>query len=241
MDRFYYSRGEYINMGKILIVEDDKEINLLLRDFLKNQGYNIAAVDNGLAALSVLRDESDISLVLLDIKLPFQSGDMVLKKLREFSDIPVIVVSAKDMVQTKIEVLRMGADDYITKPFDLDELLVRVETVLRRTEQKVLPASKGFFVYKNIRLEVESKSVWVNKNYVSLTAKEYQILFLLLKNQSKLFSKANLYESVWDELYCNEDNTLKVHISNLRNKIKKYDDKEEYIETIWGMGYRLKI
>ena len=174
--------------------------------------------------------------------LPYQSGDMVLKKMREFSKLPVIVLSAKDTVQTKIDVIRLGADDYITKPFDLDEVAVRIEAVLRRAgqgaEQKT-SAHPVRLTFKQMVLDCEAKTVTVNGHKLELTGKEYGILELLLKNQTKLYSKANLFESVWNEPYYAEDNTLKVHMSNIRNKIKKYDE-EEYIETIWGMGYKLK-
>lgn len=223
-------------MAKILVIEDDKEINKLVCEYLSTVGYDMLSEFNGMAGLSTLRMREDINLVLLDLMLPFQSGDVVLKKLREFSQIPVIVLSAKDTVQTKIDVIRMGADDYITKPFDLDEVLVRIEAVLRRYGMTDCSANISF---KNMTLDEEAKAISVNGNRLELTSKEYCILELFLKNQTKLFSKVNLFESVWNEPYFAEDNTLKVHMSNIRNKIKKYDD-EEYIETIWGMGYKLK-
>lgn len=226
-------------MKKILIAEDDREINELMCRYLSTQGYQVLSAFNGLTALQMLREQRDISMILLDIMLPFQSGDMVLKKLRGFSDIPVIIVSAKDMVQTKVDIIRMGADDYITKPFDLDELSVRIEAVLRRTGYKEQAETEKCIHYKNLVMHNDSKSIYINNNRLDLTGKEYGILELLLKNPTKLFSKANLFESVWGEPYLSEDNTLKVHMSNIRSKIKQYDD-EEYIETVWGMGYRLK-
>lgn len=252
-------------MAKILVIEDDKEINKLICEYLSTVGYDMLSEFHGMAGLSTLRVREDINLVLLDLMLPFQSGDVVLKKLREFSQVPVIILSAKDTVQTKIDVIRMGADDYITKPFDLDEVVVRIEAVLRRygaaaysnnTECDNMKDRDSFrgesdtsgnrrsgsgvvITFKNMTLNEEAKTITVNGNKLELTSKEYRILELLLKNQSKLFSKVNLFESVWNEPYFAEDNTLKVHMSNIRNKIKKYDD-EEYIETIWGMGYKLK-
>ena len=121
-------------MKKILTAEDDREINRLICEYLSSQGYETLSALNGLDAVRIVREQSDLSLLILDLMLPFQSGDMVLQKIREFSDIPVIVVSAKSETRSKIDLIRMGADDYITKPFDLDELLVRVEAVLRRYE-----------------------------------------------------------------------------------------------------------
>lgn len=227
-------------MAKILIAEDDKEINRLLSEFLRNQGYNIISAFNGLEANSILQQAEDISLVLLDLMLPYKSGDMILSELRQTSDKPVIIISAKDAVRTKIELIHMGADDYITKPFDLDEIFVRIEAVLRRVGRMPDENSNRILEHKDLVMDCDSKTVTVNKNILVLTGKEYAILYLMLKNKTKLFSKANLFESVWNEPYFNSDNTLKVHMSNLRNKIKQYAPDDEYIETVWGMGYRLK-
>lgn len=225
---------------KILIVEDDKEINRLLCEYLQSRNYEVINTANGLSALTMLRDRSDIALVLLDLMLPLHSGDVVLKKLREFSEVPVIVLSAKDMVQTKIDLIRMGADDYMTKPFDLDEVEARIEAVLRRLGESAKADGREKLQYKELIMDCRAKRVTVKGNVVALTSKEYGLLELLLRNPTKLFSKANLFESVWNEPYFNEDSTLKVHMSNLRSKIKQYAHDEEYIETIWRMGYRLK-
>ena len=233
-------------MPKLLVIEDDREINHLICAYMAEAGYEMLSASNGLEGLAMLERIKDIDLCLLDLMLPMKSGDRVIARLREFSEVPVIVLSAKDTIQTKIDLFRMGADDYITKPFDLDELLVRVEAVLKRTayragagenlkqEQK----SGQSYSYKNLVLDDQAKIVRVNGNKLDLTVKEYGILKLLLENPKKLFSKANLFESVWNETYYPEDNALKVHMSNLRTKIKKYDDRE-YIETVWGMGYKL--
>lgn len=226
-------------MAKILVVEDDREINHLLCTYLKSQGYEAVSAKNGLEALNLFHCAADISLVLLDIMLPLKSGDSVLQRLREQSKVPVIMISAKDMVQTKIDVMRMGADDYITKPFDLDEVLVRIEAVLRRSGVKEAPAIKEMLVFKELTLNPVSGEVTLNGHAVTLTGKEYRILELMLKNPTKLFSKANLFESVWNEPYFNTDTSLKVHMSNLRSKLKQFAE-EEYIETVYGMGYRLK-
>ncbi len=225
-------------MAKILLIEDDKEINALVCDYLTSLGHDVLSEQNGMTGLSSIRSHENLDLVLLDLMLPYQSGDMVLKKLREFSKLPVIILSAKDTVQTKIDVIRLGADDYITKPFDLDEVAVRIEAVLRRSGQHT-SSELSTYTFKNMVLDCNSKTVTVSNQKLDLTSKEYSILELLLKNPNKLYSKANLFESVWNEPYYAEDNTLKVHVSNLRNKIKKHDP-DEYIETIWGMGYKLK-
>ncbi len=226
-------------MKKILAVEDDKEINRLICDYLSDSGYATISAENGLDAIRIIRETADLDLVILDLMLPFKSGDMVLQNIREFSDIPVIIVSAKSTVQSKIDAIRMGADDYITKPFDLDELLVRVEAVLRRSKGNTSAENTPLLTYKNLSLDRNSGTATVCGNPLVLTSKEYAILELMLLNPKKLFSKSNLFESVWHEPYFKEDTTVKVHMSNIRNKLKKLDNSQEYIETVWGMGYKL--
>ncbi len=227
-------------MKKILIAEDDKEINRLICEYLSSQGYETLSALNGLDAVRIVHEQSELSLLILDLMLPFQSGDLVLEKIRNFSDIPVIVVSAKSETLSKINLIRMGADDYITKPFDLDELLVRVEAVLRRYEGN---ASKNdepkSLTYKKLTLDLTSGTANVCGNTLTLTVKEFAILVLMLKTPAKLWSKANLFESVWGENYLSDDSTVKVHMSNIRSKLKKLDPDNDYIETVWGMGYRL--
>lgn len=229
-------------MKKILTAEDDKEINRLICEYLFAQGYEPLSALNGLDAVRIVREQSDLSLLILDLMLPFQSGDMVLQKIREFSDIPVIVVSAKSETRSKIELIRMGADDYISKPFDLDELLVRVEAVLRRYEGNAHKKTEPkILTYKNLTLDQTSGTAAVSGNTLTLTSKEFAILALMLDYPAKLRSKANLFESVWGENYLSDENTVKVHMSNIRQKLKKLDPDNEYIETVWGMGYRLVI
>lgn len=226
-------------MKKILTAEDDNEINRLICEYLSLQGYDTLSAHNGLDAVRIVREHNDLSLLILDLMLPFQSGDMVLQKIREFSDIPVIVVSAKSETRSKIDLIRMGADDYLTKPFDLDELLVRAEAVLRRYEGNSHKQTEEMLTYKNLVLDITSGTATICGEALTLTSKEFAILELMLGNSSKLWSKANLFESVWGENYLNDDNTVKVHMSNIRAKLKKLDPDNEYIETVWGMGYRL--
>ncbi|MBQ6170505.1 MAG: response regulator transcription factor [Ruminococcus sp.] len=226
-------------MKKILTAEDDREINRLICEYLASQGYETLSALNGLDAVRMVREQEDISLLILDLMLPFQSGDMVLTKIREFTDIPVIVVSAKSDTRSKIDLIRMGADDYLTKPFDLDELLVRVEAVLRRYDAKSAQDEVKLLTCKNLTLDVTAGTVIVCGSVMSLTSKEFSILELMLQSPRKLWSKANLFESVWGESYISDDKTVKVHMSNIRQKLKKLDPDNEYIETVWGMGYRL--
>ena len=227
-------------MKKILVAEDDKEINRLICKYLSRHSYDMVSALNGLDAVRTVREQNDISLMILDLMLPFQSGDMVLHKIREFSDIPVIVVSAKSEIRSKIELIKMGADDYMTKPFDLDELLVRVEAVLRRYEVTMVKTEENLkLTYKNLVLDITAGIDYVNGAMLNFTSKEFAILELMLMNQGKLFSKANLFESIWGEPYFGDDKTINVHMSNIRNKLKQFDEDNKYIETVWGMGYRL--
>ena len=225
---------------RILIAEDDKEINRLVSEFLNGQGYETISVFTGLDAVNKVREEKALSLLILDLMLPFQSGDMVLQKIRQFSQLPVIVVSAKSEITSKVSLIKMGADDYMTKPFDLDELLVRIEAVLRRYSGTASGEGQAKVLkFKNLILDVTAGTASVCGNMLTLTGKEFAILELMLENPTKLWSKANLFESIWGDMYLGDDNTIKVHMSNIRSKIKKFDAEQEYIETVWGMGYRL--
>lgn len=221
-------------MERILIIEDEKDMNHLLAQTLQNSGYETVSVWNGMDGIRTLRAEH-FDLVLLDLMLPYKSGDEVLRELRTESDIPVIVISAKDMVGTKIDLLTLGADDYITKPFDLGEVTARVVSNLRRYTKKEI---KQQITYKELVLDRSAKTIMMNGMNLDLTYKEYLMLELFLQYPNKVFSKSNLYETIWGYEYLGDDNVIKTHISNLRNKMKKLSETE-YIETVWGLGYRL--
>ena len=224
-------------MSRILIIEDSADINALLAETLVSAGFETESAFDGLsgrkAALSGRYD-----LIITDIMLPYVCGDEILRKLRETSSLPVIVISAKDTVSTKIDLLRMGADDYITKPFDLGEVVARVENALRRSGGQTA-ASGQVLRYKDIELDCSDMRITVAGEEVKCTAKETQILEMLLRNPDKVFTKANIYESVWQEDYLGDDNAVKTHISNLRSKLEKLSPGSRYIETVWGLGYRL--
>ena len=208
----------------------------MLAEALTDAGYQTKSAYTGTDGLNEIKD-AGIDLVLLDIMIPYKSGDQVLKEMRTFSDIPVIVISAKDMIGTKIDLLKLGADDYITKPFDLGEVIARAESNLRRSRQYF--TKNNTIQYKDMTLNIDTKRVTLNGKELELTAKEYEILELLVRNKGKVFTKANLYETVWGSEYLGDDNSVKTHISNLRNKLKKASPDQEYIETVWGLGYRL--
>jgi DNA-binding response OmpR family regulator len=167
--------------------------------------------------------------------LPQKTGEEVLRDVRKVSSTPAIVLSAKDQVINRIELLRLGADDYISKPFDIDEVILRIEAVLRRTKNS---ADTPVIEYKDLRLDKESKRVFFKNDEITVTGMEYSILELFLENPNKVFSKRNLFESITGEAYMSDDNTMNVHMSNIRKKIAKYTG-EPYIDTVYGMGYRL--
>lgn len=221
-------------MERILIVEDEKDVNRLLAQALQDNGYETVSVYNGLDVINIL-SEGQFGMVLLDLMLPYKSGDEVLKDIRNISDIPVIVISARDMVRTKVDLLAAGADDYITKPFDLEEMAARVASNIRRYNSK---EEVKKITYKELVLDEEAKLITVNGQELVLTAKEYQMFSLFIKYPNKVFSKANLYETIWGEEYLGDDNVIKTHISNIRNKTRTAGGAE-YIETVWGLGYRL--
>ncbi len=221
-------------MKKITIIEDDTDIRNMITKFLINQKYEVCSAPNGKEGIELCKRILP-DIIILDLMLPALSGDNVLKQLRTFTNIPVIVVSAKTMVQSKIDLLRMGADDYMTKPFNLYELLARIEANLKRS----VPASQKedlHLRYKDI--EIENCTVYIKGTMVQFTSTELAILILLLQYPQKIFSKQNLYESIWQEEYAYDNDTINTHISNIRKKIKRYTDTD-YIETVWGIGYKL--
>lgn len=221
--------------ARIAVIEDDKEINSILVKILTENGYEAVPAFDGSSALKMLKKDS-FDLILMDLMLPYMNGETLLYELRKLSDTPVIVISAKSMMETKLEVLRLGADDYIIKPFDINEVIVRIEVVLRRIQ-----ATGGGDILSSGKLKLniaEKRAEWDGKP-VNLTAKEISLLELFLKNPKKTYTKAELYETVWNDVYYYEDNTVNVHVSNLRSKLKKVSG-QDHIETVWGIGYRLR-
>ena len=229
-----------MSKGSILIVEDYKEISQMLADFLTAHEYDVECAYDGRRASELLKNHT-YSIVLMDLMLPYKSGDVLIGELREKSQTPVIVLSAKSQVETRLEVLRMGADDYILKPFDLDEVLVRIEVVLRRSGSALKDEKKEESVLccGDLKLYTEQHRVTYGQQNIALTAKEMHLLQLFLQQPERTYTKANLYEAVWNDVYYYEDNTINVHLSNLRSKLKKATG-QEFVETVWGIGYRLK-
>lgn len=225
-------------MQKILIVEDDTNINHLLLEALSKAGYSCDQAFSGTEAKLLLNmQEHSYALVLLDLMLPGATGEEVLKEIRNKGKLPVIVLTAKDSLDEKVEVLTGGADDYITKPFEIREVLARISVQLRHMEDK--KTAEHFFSYKEMRLDKDAFQVSIDGKALSqITKQEFAILELLLRNPKQVFSKEDIFEYAWDEPYMGETKTLDVHISNIRKKIREVAS-DEYIETVWGIGYRL--
>ena len=234
------------NSKEVLIVEDDREIRALLANFLSEKNMAVTEASDGNEAYSFIMNKS-FDIILLDMMLPFKTGDELIKLIRsdkcreENTYTPVIVISAKTEIDTRLETITSGADDYITKPFDLNEVYVRIEALLRRSEGGEYAGNKksGILEALGITYNISDNEVTFDGRPIRLTAKEMKLLLLFMQNPKKTFSKANLYKSVWEDEYIYEDNTINVHMSNLRKKLMDAAGRE-IIETVWGIGYRLK-
>lgn len=229
----------------ILVVEDDEDINNLVTTILTKNGYKVTSAYSGSEAeLRISIEEFD--LVILDLMLPGITGEDIIAKVRETKEMPIIVISAKAGLEDRIQVLNIGADDYITKPFQIEEILARVNSQLRRykkythqNDQKSKESLTGSCQYKNLTLNVDTRDAFVNGNPVSFTVHEFDILLLLINNPNKVYSRESLYESIWKNGYYGEDNTVNVHISNIRKKLDALDNETEYIKTVWGIGFKI--
>lgn len=230
----------------ILIVEDDNDISQMLKELLEQNGYETAQAFSGTESLLYIEKKQPRAMIL-DLMLPGMNGEELLIKIKkEYPFIPVLISSAKEETKTRVAMLRAGADDYITKPFDTEELLARLEAVLRRAayvrdgQREGAEAEKKKLQYKDIVMEPEDFKVTVSGEEIRLTRREFLILELMMKNPGKVFTKSNIYESVWNEEFLGEDNAVNVHISNIRQKIAKIKKEENYIETVWGIGFKMK-
>ena len=220
-------------MKHILVIEDDNDINNLICETLHRENMNCTAAYSGTEGLLYIK-QNQYDLVLLDLMLPGKTGEEVLKEIRKISDTAVIVVSAKDELDNKVDLLVNGADDYMTKPFQIKELAARVQVQLRRKDKS---GSSSLIIYKDMKLDKNNHNVMVNEQEIRLTRQEFSILELLISNPKKVYSKQEIYEYAWDDYYIGEDKTLNVHISNIRNKVKQVTN-EDYIETVWGIGFK---
>lgn len=222
----------------ILVVEDDQDINGLINKILIKNGFNVRQAFSRTEAKMCL-DMFDFQLVILDLMLPGMTGEEIIEEIRKKKNMPIIVISAKTSSEDKVNALRLGADDFVTKPFEALEVVARVEAQLRRYTRFSKSDEDKTLIYKEIELDREEVRVTVKGQELQLTAKEFAILELLMSNPKKVFTKANLFEHVWNEEFFGDDNTVNVHMSNLRNKIDSIDKDNDYIKTVWGIGFKL--
>ncbi|WP_440897085.1 response regulator transcription factor [Amphibacillus sp. Q70] len=242
MDLYYTIEGMKKMPTKILVVEDDRETNQLLCKYLRKEMFQVFPAYTGEEAFQKLSTDS-IELVLLDLMLPGIDGFEILRKIRSTKNIPVIIISAKDENEDKIIGLSLGSDDYITKPFNMSEVIARVKAQLRRFTQYNLYGNnhtENSLKHGNIVLDLNAYVVETGDNVISLREKELQILKLLMSNPKKVFTKEHLFETIWGEPYLNTDeNKIMVQIRRLREKIEEDPSNPQFIQTVWGIGYKL--
>lgn len=224
---------------KVLIVEDESDINELLVKILEEAEYQTVQAFSGTEA-KLLLEKNVPDLILLDLMLPGISGEELLHDIRENKhyNVPVLILSAKNSLGDKVSLLKDGADDYITKPFEPEEVVARVQSALRRIGKE--SSSKRILTYKDLQLDPQARKVKIDGTELELTVHEYDILYLFIQNPEKVYSRESLYELVWHGGYYGENNTVNVHVSNLRKKLKEAGSKEDYIQTVYGIGFKLQ-
>lgn len=227
--------------NKILLVEDDAEISEILKNYLMTENYEVVCAADGEEACEVF-DKDSFSLVLLDLMIPKINGMEVMQHIRANSFVPIIIVSAKDTEADKALGLGLGADDYITKPFSVVEVLARIKANIRRTEQYSslsAPDDPEILSAGDLLLNLTDYTVSKAGKKIELTAKEFEILKMLMQNPKKVYTKEQLYSLVWKDSYLGDENAVNVHISRLRSKIEDDSRSPHYILTVWGIGYKL--
>lgn len=229
-------------MSKILIIEDSADINNLIGEALKKAGYEYRQAFSGTEGLLCASVEQ-FDLVVMDLMMPGMSGEELLPKLREKQNIPVIILSAKDGLDSKLSLFDAGAEDYMTKPFEVAELIARIGVRLKRVssswESECRQGGGKKLTLKNLTLNPEGFCGEIDGEKIALTKQEFKILELLLSNPRRVFSKQDIYTYAWEDYYVGEDKTINMHISNIRKKLKAVSE-EEYIETVWGIGFKAK-
>ena len=229
-------------MFNILVCDDDKEIVDAIDIYLSQEGYHILKAYDGLQAIEIMKKE-EVHLILLDIMMPNLDGIRATRKIRETSSVPIIMLSAKSEDVDKILGLNIGADDYITKPFNPLELIARVKSQLRRYTQLrnlATEEKEAVYVCGGLVVNYDLKTVTVDGEPVKLTPIEYNILVLLIKNQGKVFSIEQIYENIWNEEAIGADNTVAVHIRHIREKIEINPREPRYLKVVWGIGYKIE-
>ena len=225
---------------KILVVDDDKNICELLRLYLVKEGYNVTMVHDGGAALAEF-DKLHPDLVLLDVMMPGMDGYKVCEKIREQSDVPIILVTAKGDDYDRVMGLDIGADDYIVKPFNGDEVMARVRAVLRRMGRSESTEEKKILNISDLTVNIETYTVYVGAEKLPMTKKEVETMWILAGNPSKVFTRDNLLDSLWGQDYFGDSRTVDSHIKRLRAKLDKVPHPNWEIKTIWGLGYKFEL
>lgn len=228
-------------MTNILVCDDDKEIVEAIDIYLQQEGYHILKAYDGEQALEVLKN-NDVSLLIIDVMMPKLDGIRATLKIREESSIPIIILSAKSEDSDKILGLNIGADDYVTKPFNPLELVARVKSQLRRYTKLGNAAESDEAIYQvgGLVINDDLKEITVDGEVVKLTPIEYNILLLLVKNQGKVYSIDQIYENIWNEDAIGADNTVAVHIRHIREKIEINPKEPRYLKVVWGVGYKIE-
>jgi Response regulators consisting of a CheY-like receiver domain and a winged-helix DNA-binding domain len=228
-------------MAAVLVCDDDREIVDAIEIYLMQEGYKVYKAYDGEQAIRILKEE-DIHLLIMDVMMPRLDGIHATLKIREYSSIPIIILSAKSEDADKILGLNIGADDYVTKPFNPLELMARVKSNLRRytTLGNLNTENNALFQAGGLCINDETKEVTVDGESVKLTPIEYNILLLLVKNQGRVFSIDQIYESIWNEEAIGADNTVAVHIRHIREKIEIDPKDPRYLKVVWGVGYKVE-
>lgn len=231
-------------MKKILIVEDDVSIAELQKDYLELEGFEVKICNNGVEGLNALKTK-EFDLLILDVMLPKIDGFTILRSMQEDKEIPVLMVSAKKDDIDKIKGLSLGADDYITKPFNPGELVARVKSHIQnyeRIKNKFNSSVKSStIIIRGLEIRKDCRQVFVNGAEINLAQKEFDLLLYLAENPNRVFSKVELFEKIWGYDALSDTSTITVHIGRIREKIDKYTSQPQYIETVWGTGYRLRV
>ena len=226
-------------MEQILIIEDDTDINNMMASALTKAGYECKQAFSGTEAMLYLNNEK-FSVIILDLMLPGLSGEQVLVEIKKTKNVPVIGLSAKEDSKSKIFLLKNGADDYVTKPFDIEELLARIETILRRIYENQY-TSNSLLCCGDLNLDTIGMEATLKNQKLPLTKNEFAILKMLMEHPQQVFTKDMIYEQLWNETLEGTENAINVHISNLRKKIAAIDNSKSYIKTVWGIGFKMDI
>ena len=227
-------------MKRILIIEDDKSISELQKDYLEMSGYEVVCAFDGNSGFECIKNE-DFDLIILDLMLPQKDGFDILTQISDIKQIPVLIVSAKSDEIFKIKGLNLGADDYITKPFGMGELVARVNSHIKTYERFKHSSKMKLLTIGLLSINKQDRRVYIDDNEIFLTQKEFDLLLFLVENPNRVFSKEVLFERVWGYDSLSDASTVTVHIARIREKIEDNSEGRTFIETVWGAGYRFKI